>query len=170
MRVQMAPTPALILESVACPYLGLPKDARTRFSFPTPAHRCHARKSSSISLDHQRVYCMTSRFPACKRYPRSKTSVAAIADREKSAPASRAELTRAPNVRSSPSVMSPSVAIVSSSSRRSTPSDLPKTTKMSRGGEVRALVESVMLLVAQGRRPTHRRDQDRNGPRSETRR
>ncbi len=52
-----------------CPYLGLPDDARTHFSFADPAHRCHVKaKLVPIDLGHQGSFCLTPQFPACKRY------------------------------------------------------------------------------------------------------
>jgi hypothetical protein len=57
-------------EQVACPYLGLPDDSRTRFAFATPAHRCYAkRRTASISLSHQGSYCLSTDFPTCERFP-----------------------------------------------------------------------------------------------------
>ena len=52
-----------------CPYLGLPDDDRTHFSFADPAHRCHVKaKLVPIDLGHQGSFCLTPQFPACKRY------------------------------------------------------------------------------------------------------
>ena len=56
-------------EQAACPYLGLPDDPSSRFSFATPAHRCHVkRKPSTIDLGHQGAFCLSSEFRACSRY------------------------------------------------------------------------------------------------------
>ncbi len=56
-------------EAAGCPYLGLPDDARTRFSFPAQAHRCHAGlKPATIEPAHQRTYCLSSEYPTCSRY------------------------------------------------------------------------------------------------------
>jgi hypothetical protein len=53
----------------SCPYLGLPDDPRTRFSFADPAHRCHVKpKLVPIDLGHQGSLCLTPQYPACKRY------------------------------------------------------------------------------------------------------
>lgn len=55
---------------MACPYVGLPDDARTRFAFATPAHRCYARRRAAlISLSHQGSYCLSTDFPKCERFP-----------------------------------------------------------------------------------------------------
>lgn len=52
-----------------CPYLGLPDDPPTRFSFPSEDHRCwaaaHAR---TIDLPHQGSYCLAAAHPECSRY------------------------------------------------------------------------------------------------------
>jgi hypothetical protein len=64
------PLPLAPSERATCPYVGLPDDPSTRFSFASPAHRCYARgKPSSIGLGHQGAYCLSSDFPMCDRYP-----------------------------------------------------------------------------------------------------
>lgn len=56
-------------EPEVCPYLGLPDDPRTRFTLADPAHRCHVRaKPIAIDLGHQGAYCLTTGYPACKRF------------------------------------------------------------------------------------------------------
>jgi hypothetical protein len=76
----MAPTDPMTDEPQACPYLGLPDDARTRFSFATPAHRCYVkRKPSEIELAHQGMYCLSSGFRACNRF-RAAATVAVRAE------------------------------------------------------------------------------------------
>ena len=56
-------------EPEVCPYLGLPDDPRTRFTFADPAHRCHVgAKPIAIDLGHQGAYCLTTGYPACKRF------------------------------------------------------------------------------------------------------
>lgn len=57
----------------ACPYLGLPDDSRSRFTFATPAHRCHANPSQMpIELAYQGSFCLSSSFPACQRFRTAK--------------------------------------------------------------------------------------------------
>jgi LysM repeat protein len=64
-----------ILEPEVCPYLGLPDDPRTRFTFADPAHRCHVgAKPIPIDLGHQGAYCLTTGYPACKRFRSPKTA------------------------------------------------------------------------------------------------
>ncbi len=59
----------MTVEPEACPYLGLPDDPRTRFTFATPAHRCHVKgKPNKVDLGQQGAYCLTSEFPSCKWY------------------------------------------------------------------------------------------------------
>jgi hypothetical protein len=63
--------------AVACPYLGLDGDPRTRFLFATPAHRCHVRRRpAAIDLDHQGRFCLTRDFPTCPRFEASAPSAA----------------------------------------------------------------------------------------------
>ena len=58
-----------IAEPEVCPYLGLPDDPRTRFAFADPAHRCHVEaKPIPIGLGYQGAYCLTTGYPACKRF------------------------------------------------------------------------------------------------------
>lgn len=53
----------------ACPLLGLALDHRTRYTFPHPAHRCHAAGSAKkIQLGHQSVVCLGASFATCERY------------------------------------------------------------------------------------------------------
>lgn len=56
-------------ELEVCPYLGLPDDPPTRFTFADPAHRCHVgAKPIAIGLGYQGAYCLTTGYPACKRF------------------------------------------------------------------------------------------------------
>jgi LysM repeat protein len=58
-----------IAEPEVCPFLGLPDDPRTRFTFADPAHRCHVgAKPTPIDLGHQGAYCLTAGYPACERF------------------------------------------------------------------------------------------------------
>jgi hypothetical protein len=71
---------------VACPYLGLPDDARTRFVFATPAHRCYAkRRPASISLSHQGSFCLSKDFSTCERFPEGVSLRSARSDRHSAA-------------------------------------------------------------------------------------
>jgi LysM repeat protein len=86
-------------EPETCPYLGLPDDPRTRFTFATPAHRCHVkREPSPIDLGHQGAYCLSSDFPKCRRFraPPAPTVmvVAPSAVRPRSAPRDTPPMTR----------------------------------------------------------------------------
>ena len=73
-------------QPIACPYLGLPDDPRTRFSVAMPAHRCYVnRKSSPIDLGHQGVYCLSSDFPACKRFRAPAAAIGAKAESARTA-------------------------------------------------------------------------------------
>jgi hypothetical protein len=69
-------------EPVACPYLGLSEDDRTRFLFATTAHRCHVdRRPAAIDLDHQGRYCLSSTYGSCPRFrtvPSTAPVVAAV--------------------------------------------------------------------------------------------
>lgn len=58
-----------IAEPEVCPYLGLPDDPRTRFTFAAPGHRCYVRaKPIPIDLGHQGAYCLSTGYPACERF------------------------------------------------------------------------------------------------------
>jgi LysM repeat protein len=86
-------------EPETCPYLGLPDDPRTRFTFATPAHRCHVkREPSPIGLGHQGTYCLSRDFPSCKRFRASAAPtmmvVASSAVRPRSAPGDTPPMTR----------------------------------------------------------------------------
>jgi nucleoid-associated protein YgaU len=71
----------MALEPETCPYLGIPDDPRTRFTFATPAHRCYAkREPSRIGLGHQSAYCLSSEFPTCDRFPGPAAAFGAGAD------------------------------------------------------------------------------------------
>lgn len=53
----------------ACPLLGLALDPRTRYTFPHPAHRCHAGGSGkTIQPGHQSAVCLSTTFATCGRY------------------------------------------------------------------------------------------------------
>ena len=69
MRAMTEPAGPAPPGAVACPYLGLLEDRRTRFLFATPAHRCLSRRRpAAIDLDHQLRYCLSADFATCKRY------------------------------------------------------------------------------------------------------
>lgn len=124
-------------ELEACPYLGLPDDPRTRFTFATPAHRCHVkRKPSQIDQGHQGRYCLSSDFPACKRY----RAPAAAANAPVAPPASQVS----PAAR--PPEVAPTVVVSSSAVRaRPEPQDTPPVTRSRRLSVRRVLVVLVVL-------------------------
>lgn len=160
----MAPTNPMTDESEACPYLGLPDDARTRFVFATPAHRCYVkRKPSEIELAHQGTYCLSSGFQACNRFPAAAT-VAVRAEPAHSAGAGAINsLTEAPpptvpppasgvppptqiaDARSRLPAFTPTVKVVASSGLHKPiePSDTPP----SRDRGLRARRQVMLLLV-----------------------
>lgn len=59
-----------------CPWLGLPDDPSTHFSFATEAHRCHAaRRPFAPDRAKQARDCVTAAHVSCSRYrPRSEPS------------------------------------------------------------------------------------------------
>lgn len=72
----MTPPDAAIAGPEACPYLGLFDDPRSRFTFATPGHRCHAKANPApIEPEYQRSYCLSTRYPACERFRSAKTAV-----------------------------------------------------------------------------------------------
>lgn len=69
MRAMTESAASPVPDAVACPYLGLLEDRRTRFLFATPAHRCLSRRRpATIDLDHQVRFCLSAAFSICKRY------------------------------------------------------------------------------------------------------
>lgn len=57
------------VEPVTCPLLGLAHDSRTRFTFATAAHRCHAGLNpSAMDLGYQGTFCLTAAYPGCRRF------------------------------------------------------------------------------------------------------
>lgn len=102
----MAPTDPVTDEPEACPYLGLPDDHRTRFTFATPAHRCHVNpKPSPIDLGHQGSYCLSSDFPTCKRFRAPAAAIGARAE-----PARKADRAVATAISEAPSPVAPAPA------------------------------------------------------------
>jgi len=58
-----------LLDAPACPFLGLAVDARTRFTFPHPDHRCSAGpRPSAVAQAYQARYCLTVDFASCDLY------------------------------------------------------------------------------------------------------
>lgn len=52
-----------------CPFLGLPDDPPTRYSYPSEDHRCWAAaRPRTIDLPHQGAYCLSTTHPECPRY------------------------------------------------------------------------------------------------------
>ncbi len=63
------PAGLLGVEAPSCPFLGLPDDPVTRFSFPSEAHRCRATdRPRPIELGHQATFCLGGTYPECPRY------------------------------------------------------------------------------------------------------
>ncbi len=57
-----------LTESV-CPYLGLPDDPRSHFTFPDRAHRCWAKKKpADIDPGYQASFCLGESHTACERF------------------------------------------------------------------------------------------------------
>ena len=53
----------------SCPFLGLPDDRATHFTYPHPGHRCLAkRRAAEIELDYQAGYCLADSYTTCARY------------------------------------------------------------------------------------------------------
>ncbi len=49
-----------------CPYIGLAEDPETSLAFPSELNCCHwATPIEPISLDHQRSFCLSTRFSRC---------------------------------------------------------------------------------------------------------
>lgn len=60
---------APILQSFACPYLGLAKEPKSVYGEPTTAHRCYVSgQPNSIDSEHQEAFCMNDNFTNCARY------------------------------------------------------------------------------------------------------
>jgi hypothetical protein len=58
-----------VLETPACPRLGLAADRWTHFTFPHPDHRCHATQHPRvIEPGRQPALCLTDAFPTCSAY------------------------------------------------------------------------------------------------------
>ena len=58
-----------------CPFLGLPDDPPSRFSFPSVGHRCWADgRPHPVDLVQQGTFCLAVTFPECPRYRRSAAS------------------------------------------------------------------------------------------------
>jgi LysM repeat protein len=67
----------LAANPVACPYLGLADDARTRFVFATTAHRCRSgSRPERIEITHQESFCLGAGFSACSRFAVSSAAAA----------------------------------------------------------------------------------------------
>ena len=72
----MTPPDAAIAGPEVCPYLGLFDDPRSRFTFPTPGHRCHAKANPApIEPEYQSSYCLSTRYPECERFRSAKKAV-----------------------------------------------------------------------------------------------
>ena len=65
----MGGLPHKVLDTPACPLVGLALDPRTRYTFANVGHRCHAaRPSRGIEPDRQSTYCLSLNFTACERH------------------------------------------------------------------------------------------------------
>lgn len=52
-----------------CPFLGLPDDPGSHYSFPELAHRCHAQtKVAPVELGFQATYCLGGQYEDCLRF------------------------------------------------------------------------------------------------------
>ncbi len=159
----MAPTDPVIDEAEACPYLGLPDDPGTRFTFATPAHRCHVkRQPRPIDLGHQGAYCLSSDFPACKLFRASAAAIGARA--EPASTAGRAVVTAIPDVpspvvppptpvadaRSRLPASAPAVTVVTPSSvrPRGESHDTPRLTLTERRGIRRRVLFALVVIGA----------------------
>jgi LysM repeat protein len=76
MLESMTPPDAAIAGPEVCPYLGLFDDPRSRFTFATPGHRCHAKANPApIEPEYQSRFCLSTRYPACERFLSAKPAV-----------------------------------------------------------------------------------------------
>lgn len=64
-------TEPAVIEPRICPYLGVAGDPKSRFSYPSKAHLCHAAKPVPIDLAYQTQYCMSGRYESCSRFQRA---------------------------------------------------------------------------------------------------
>ena len=143
----------------ACPYLGLPDDARTHFAFATPAHRCHAkRRPAAIDLSHQGSYCLTPDYPACNRFPADARATGPTAARPTLDPAGDGRLLRrTPVIDVAPRIV-PTVPTTAVVSARPTPRPAPRpaapgppgppTTARKRGFLAQTLVLVLLVVTA----------------------
>lgn len=75
-------------ETRACPFLGLERDAATRYVSPDSQHRCWAAsKAQKIESAQQQRFCLTDRYLVCARFaaatlpqPRALPTLAKTAD------------------------------------------------------------------------------------------
>jgi hypothetical protein len=58
------------IETSPCPFIGLVEDQRTRFAFPSPAHRCFAKPRRPVTIDSsfQSSFCLVDAHLRCSRY------------------------------------------------------------------------------------------------------
>ncbi len=65
-----------------CPFLGLTTDRSSRFSAPSPAHRCYSpKRPGNVTVEYQVEFCFSTNYPSCVRYqaPVSEVQVAGAA-------------------------------------------------------------------------------------------
>jgi len=83
-------------ESV-CPYLGLPDDPRSHFTFPDHAHRCWAKKKvATIEPSYQASFCLGEAHNACDRFRKADRPLPPLARLISDAPLGAAPLGAAP--------------------------------------------------------------------------
>lgn len=57
------------IEARVCPFLGLPHDPASHYSFAELGHRCHAKqKAAPIELAYQASVCLGGRYERCARF------------------------------------------------------------------------------------------------------
>ena len=80
MHVTSRPTVARLrpepnVSMVACPYVGIFDDPKTRFLEPEPAHHCFAgRRSRSIMLAYQTDFCLSPDYRSCEIYAETRAT------------------------------------------------------------------------------------------------
>jgi hypothetical protein len=59
------------LDAPACPFVGLDRDHRTRYTYPHPDHRCYAAgRARDADATRQSTWCLTWSYPQCERFRR----------------------------------------------------------------------------------------------------
>ena len=69
MMDRMADPDTFAPDAPACPLLGLALDPRTHYTFPHPAHRCHAEGApAAVESRLQSTTCLSALFTGCGRF------------------------------------------------------------------------------------------------------